>query len=50
LPRGARLVHTKRRVVQFEALRAAGTPVLLVRGQPQLGFNPQRLLQTLQQR
>jgi hypothetical protein len=34
---------------EFEALRAAGTPVLLVRGQPQLGFNPQRLLKALQQ-
>ncbi len=33
---------------EFEALRAAGTPVLVVRGQPQLGFNPQRLLLALQ--
>lgn len=28
---------------QFEALRAPGTPVILVRGQPELGFNPVRL-------
>jgi glutaredoxin len=28
---------------EFEALRAPGTPVIVVRGQPQLGFSPQRL-------
>lgn len=28
---------------EHTALRAAGTPVLLVRGQPQLGFSPERL-------
>lgn len=27
----------------FDALRATGTPVLVVRGQPQLGFNVERL-------
>lgn len=31
----------------FEALRAPGTPVILVRGQPQLGFDPARLLASL---
>lgn len=31
----------------FEALGAAGTPVILVRGEPQLGFNPERLLAAL---
>lgn len=34
---------------EFEALRAPGTPVMLVRGTPQLGFNPKRLLGALQQ-
>jgi glutaredoxin len=29
---------------RFEALRAPGTPVIIVRGQAQLGFDPQRLL------
>ena len=33
---------------RFEALRAPGTPVMVVRGQPQLGFDPQRLLKALQ--
>lgn len=33
---------------EFQALRAAGTPVILVRGQAELGFSPQRLLQRLQ--
>jgi len=28
---------------RFEASRAPGTPVIYVRGVPQLGFNPQRL-------
>ncbi|MEO7853704.1 MAG: glutaredoxin domain-containing protein [Rubrivivax sp.] len=28
---------------QYAALRAAGTPLVLVRGQPQLGFNAQRV-------
>lgn len=28
---------------RFEALRAPGTPVILVRGQPELGFSPERL-------
>lgn len=28
---------------QFEALRAPGTPVILVRGQAELGFSPTRL-------
>lgn len=32
----------------FDATRAPGTPVILVRGAPQLGFNPQRLLGALQ--
>lgn len=34
---------------QFEAHGRPGTPVLLVRGQPQLGFSPGRLHQALQQ-
>ena len=32
---------------EFEATRSPGTPVLLVRGQPQVGFSSQRLLQAL---
>jgi glutaredoxin len=32
----------------FEATRSPGTPVMLVRGQPQVGFSPQRVLQGLQ--
>jgi glutaredoxin len=32
---------------RFEALRVPGTPVLLVRGQPQTGFNAQRVLDAL---
>lgn len=28
---------------RFDALRAPGTPVILVRGQPELGFSPSRL-------
>ena len=28
---------------RFDALQAQGTPVILVRGQPELGFSPQRL-------
>jgi len=32
----------------FEARRAPGTPVLLVRGVPQLGFSPERLRSALQ--
>ncbi len=32
---------------QFEAVRAPGTPVLLVRGQPQLGFDAQRVIDAL---
>lgn len=32
---------------QFEASRAPGTPVLLVRGQPQVGFDAQRVLDAL---
>lgn len=31
----------------FEASQAPGTPVLLVRGQVQVGFKPERLLQSL---
>lgn len=33
---------------QYRALGARGTPTLLVRGQPQLGFDPQRVLAALQ--
>lgn len=33
---------------RFEAMRAPGTPVIVVRGRPQLGFDPQRLLRALQ--
>ncbi|MEO5733660.1 MAG: glutaredoxin family protein [Rubrivivax sp.] len=32
---------------EFDALRAPGTPVILVRQQTLLGFNPQRLLASL---
>ncbi len=32
---------------EFEAQRAAGTPLMLVHGQPQLGFNPERILAAL---
>ncbi len=32
----------------FEATRSPGTPVMLVRGQPQVGFSPQRVLQRLE--
>jgi glutaredoxin len=32
---------------RFEATRAPGTPVILVRGIPQLGFSPQRLAVSL---
>ena len=32
---------------QFEAVRAPGTPVLLVRGQAQVGFDAPRVLDTL---
>ena len=32
----------------FDATRAPGTPVILVRGVPQLGFNPERLRLALQ--
>ncbi len=35
---------------EFEARQAPGTPVLLVRGQAQLGFSPQRVLASLQPR
>ncbi len=33
---------------QFEASRSPGTPVMLVRGQAQVGFSAQRVLQRLQ--
>lgn len=33
----------------FDNHRAPGTPVIVVRGQPQLGFDPGRLQQALQQ-
>jgi len=33
---------------RFEALHAPGTPVILVRGQPELGFSPARLERRLQ--
>jgi glutaredoxin len=32
---------------QFAALLAPGTPVMLVRGQPQVGFSPQRVREVL---
>ena len=32
---------------QFDAARAPGTPLLMVRGQPQVGFDAQRVLGTL---
>ena len=34
----------------FEATAAPGTPVIVVRGQPQLGFSPRRLHAALQPR
>jgi glutaredoxin len=34
---------------QFRALMAPGTPVMLVRGQPQVGFSPQRVREALAQ-
>jgi glutaredoxin len=34
---------------QFNALMAPGTPVMLVRGQPQVGFSPQRVREALAQ-
>lgn len=34
----------------FEASRSPGTPVLLVRGQTQVGFSPQRVLEGLRPR
>lgn len=33
---------------EYETLGTPGTPVMLVRGKPQLGFNPARLLAALQ--
>jgi glutaredoxin len=32
---------------EFEMLRAPGTPVILVRGRPQLGFSPPRIAESL---
>lgn len=32
---------------RFAALRAPGTPLLLVRGEPQVGFNPERVAEAL---
>ena len=32
---------------EFERLQAPGTPVILVRGQPQLGFSPPRIAERL---
>jgi len=32
---------------RFRALMSPGTPVLMVRGQPQVGFSPQRVAQAL---
>lgn len=32
---------------RFEALRAPGTPMLLVRGEPQVGFDPARVASAL---
>jgi glutaredoxin len=32
---------------QFNALQAPGTPVMLVRGAPQVGFSPQRVREAL---
>lgn len=32
----------------FDATQSPGTPVLVVRGQPQVGFSPERVLQRLQ--
>jgi glutaredoxin len=35
---------------RFEATRSPGTPVIVVRGIPQVGFSPQRLADSLQPR
>lgn len=35
---------------RFDALRAPGTPVVLVKGQAQTGFSPERVLQALKAR
>ena len=35
--------HDAQCKAEFEAMRAPGTPVLIVRGVPQLGFNPDRV-------
>jgi hypothetical protein len=35
---------------RFEATRSPGTPVILVRGIPQVGFSPQRLADSLKPR
>jgi len=35
---------------RFKALQAPGTPVILVRGKPQLGFDPDRLLASARER
>lgn len=32
---------------EFERLQAPGTPVIVVRGQPQLGFSPPRIVERL---
>jgi glutaredoxin len=35
-------------MAEFQARQAPGTPVIIVRGQPQLGFLPERVLAALQ--
>ncbi len=39
--------HDAKCAATFNALQAPGTPVILVRGQPQLGFDPARILGAL---
>ena len=34
---------------EFDAMRAFATPVIVIRGQPTLGFDPERLLALLQE-
>lgn len=42
-----RIEHDEACAARFRALGAPGTPMLLVRGRPQLGFDPQRLADAL---
>ena len=37
-------------MARYQAQGAPGTPLIFVRGQPQLGFSPERVLDALRQR